>query len=135
MIFSPNCKIKYLAKVSHYGYNIIMYFSGIFIVVFSILATKKLESIKRGIEQLCSQDLLKDADIQIQQQLQQCVKLCDSAKTMFTEECQKLEAKHEELLKEKEELNTHLELLKQTKLHNWSLCTHNNFFWLIMHVS
>ena len=119
-MFSPNCKIKYLAKVSHYGYNIIMtlYFSGIFIVVFSILATKKLESIKRGIEQLCSQDLLKDADIQIQQQLQQCVRLCDSAKTMFTEECQKLEAKHEELLKEKEELNTHLELLKQTKLHN-----------------
>lgn len=114
MIFSPNCKIKYLAKVSHHGYNIIMYFSGIFIVVFSILATKKLESIKRGIEQLCSQDLLKDTDIQIHQQLQQC----DSAKTMFTEEYQKLEAKHEELLKEKEELNTQLELLKQTKLHN-----------------
>ena len=50
-----------------------------------------------------------------------CVKLCDSAKTMLTEDYQKLEAQHEELLKEKEELNTQLELLKQTKLHKWSV--------------
>ena len=91
-----------------------MYFSSIFIV-FSTPATKKLESIKQDIEQLCSQDLLKD--IQIHQQLQECVKLCDSAKTMLTEDYQKLETQHKELLKEKEELNTQLELLKQTKLH------------------
>ena len=43
--------------------------------------------------------------------------LCDSAKKMLINEYQKLEAKHEELLKEKEELNTQLELLKQTELH------------------
>ena len=97
-----------------------MYFSSIFIV-FSTPATKILENIKQDIEQLCSQDLLKDADIQIHQQLQECVKLCDSAKTMLTEDYQKLEAQHEELLKEKEELNTQLELLKQTKLHKWSV--------------
>jgi Na+/phosphate symporter len=73
-----------------------------------------LASIKHDIEQLRSQDLVKDASIQIHQHLQECVKLCDSAKTMLTDEYQKLEAKHEELLKEKEELNTQLEMLKQT---------------------
>jgi Na+/phosphate symporter len=77
-----------------------------------------LASIKHDIEQLRSQDSLKDTSIQIHQQIQECVKLCDSAKTMLTDEYQKLEAKHKELLKENKELNTQLEMLKQTKPHN-----------------
>lgn len=81
------------------------------IVIVSTLATKKLESVKVEIEQLCGYELL---NVDVHQQLQECVKLCDSAKKMLTEEHQELKAKHEELLKEKEELTTQLELLKQT---------------------
>ena len=90
-----------------------MYYNNI-----TILATKKLETIKLDIEQLCGHDLLKDANIEIHQQLQECVKLCDAAKNRLTEEYRELDTKREELLKENEELNTKLELLKQTKFHS-----------------
>ena len=90
----------------------------LYLLYFTILATKKLETIKLDIEQLCGHDLLKDANIEIHQQLQECVKLCDAAKKRLTEEYRELDTKHEELLKEKEELNTKLESLKQTKLHS-----------------
>ena len=87
------------------------------IFLYHFLETTKLEAIKHDIEELCSHELLKDANIEIHRQLQESVMLCDSAKKMLINEYQELEAKHEELLKEKKELNTQLELLKQTELH------------------
>ena len=81
-------------------------------IIFAPIATKKLESVKLEIEQLCGLDLVRDAtDISIQRQLQECVKLCDSAMKMLIDEHQELETKHKELAKQKEDLNKQLELL------------------------
>ena len=80
-------------------------------IIFAPIATKKLESVKLEIEQLCGLDLVRDAaDISIQRQLQECVKLCDSVKKMLIDEHQELETKHKELAKQKEDLNKQLEL-------------------------
>ena len=84
---------------------------------YHFLETTKLEAIKHDIEELCSHELLKDANIEIHRQLQESVMLCDSAKKMLINEYQELEAKYEELMKEKKELSAQLESLKQTELH------------------
>ena len=76
---------------------------------------KRLENVKVKIEQLCGHDLLKDANLDVCQQLQECAKLCDSAEKMLTKEYQELEAERAELMNNAEELKKQLESLEQKK--------------------
>ena len=102
VIYILLCVYYFEYSVSLYPYN-----------NFHYIAIKKLECIKLEIEQLRDQNLFNDANIEFHQQLQECVKLCESSKEILTEEHQELDAKHGELVKEKKELNMQLELLKQ----------------------